>query len=237
MPSSSPSSRRKSSYTRSASTVRPVSPSAVISSAAVARAAARRRPARSARRRARRWRRRRGGARPAASRAPMRSSLQAHRLGAPVVDVVELGIGRAVPALEQGVDLGRARRVGEARRRRRSGEAVGVEVDRRRLEPVAVADRLDHVLGQAAPQPEQVVLQRGAGSRGDCTATAPRSPRRRDTTRPRRSTRSASSRRWSVPSGVSVPPGASTRGAARARRPAHRRRSPSPHVDRLRRRW
>ena len=56
------------------------------------------------------------------------------RLGSAVVDVVELGVGRALPAADDLLDRGEDGRIGGIVGVERSDEAVDVEVDARRLE-------------------------------------------------------------------------------------------------------
>ena len=103
---------------------------------------------------------------PVTMRAAARASVadpqfgQPHRFGSPVVDVVELRVGGTVPPIEDLIERGERSGIHRVRRVQRSDEAVGVEIDRLRRQPVTAARRLDNVGGQAATQPEQVVVQR-----------------------------------------------------------------------------
>ncbi len=65
-----------------------------------------------------------------------------------------------MPSIEDLIERGERCGVQRVRRVQRSDETVGVEIDRLRRQPVTAARRLDNVGGQAATQPEQVVVQR-----------------------------------------------------------------------------
>ena len=65
-----------------------------------------------------------------------------------------------MPSIEDLIDRGEHGGIRRVSGVQRSDEAVGVEIDRLRRQAVAVARRLDDVVGQAATQPEQMVVQR-----------------------------------------------------------------------------
>ncbi len=199
MPSSSPSSRRKSSYTRSASALRPAVASAAISSArgrsrsgSSSASAASSTTSPSVAPAARR---------PSArvSTARIRSSSRRIDSARPSSTSSSSGIRRALPpgeGLVDGRQHGRIRRLSGVQRR---GQALGVEVDpgrrrggtrrpstrsRRRGDPAEAGT------GGCAGRPPGPVAASPATSASIAAST--------DTTRPRRSTSNASSRRCSV---------------------------------------
>ena len=65
--------------------------------------------------------------------------VQADRLGASVVDVVELRVGGAVPALQDVVDRRQHGVVAGPAVVHGDGQPVGIEIDPRRVDAVAVA--------------------------------------------------------------------------------------------------
>ena len=101
--------------------------------------------------------------------------LQPCRLGSPLVDIGQLRVRRAVPARQDRVD-GRPRgAVHRGAAAQRFDEPVGVELDRRRLQAIAVGRRLDDAGGQVAAEAVEVVLQRRPG-----VARPPGRPQRLD---------------------------------------------------------
>jgi hypothetical protein len=77
------------------------------------------------------------------------------RLGAAVVEVLELGLRRPDPAIEEGIELVVWRGVVGERT-----QPVGVDDHASRVEAVAIGHRRHHIGGQSTTKPRHVVLER-----------------------------------------------------------------------------
>ena len=163
MPNSAPSTRRKSSNTRSASACRPVTASARHQQRSRSFAE---RLGVGERAQLGRQTVGRAGGEPDLGAALERTSIAAPRGGPPRRGRRR---GRRAPDRPGPAIVRARRRARRGRRRLAAGvaqcrrQAVGVDDHPRGVEPVPVGDRLDDVLGQGAAQPEQVVLQRRDG--------------------------------------------------------------------------